>query len=120
MLNARTPPYHVIVRVQNNRLLQLRKEAGLTQDDLATQLGFSQSTYGNIENLRTFPHYANGEWRSIAIELAAYWGKRIDWLFPASVVEGQVNRLIAEMTPKALDQAVRHLEALSSTRSRAA
>lgn len=120
MPNAKTPPYHVIIRVQNNRLLQLRREAGLTQDDLATQIGVSQSTYGNLENLRTFPHYKNGEWRDAALELAAYWGKRIDWLFPASIVEGQVNRMIAEMTPKALDQMIRHIESLGSTQSRAA
>jgi transcriptional regulator with XRE-family HTH domain len=120
MPKANTRPYHVLVRVQNNRLLQLRREAGLTQEDLAMQIGVSSCTYGNLENLRTFPHYKNGDWRHAAIELADYWGVQLDWLFPASIIEGQVNRMVAELGPKELDNMLRHIGAFSPSRVRAA
>jgi transcriptional regulator with XRE-family HTH domain len=98
-MSTRTPLFHLTLRAKNNRLLQLRLERGWTQDDMGQMIGFSSGTYGNLENLRTLPHYTNGEWRAAAVALSEVLGKSLDFLFPAQIIEGQVNRLIAEMSP---------------------
>jgi len=95
--NHKTPEFRVIVRWKNNRLFLLRINAGLTQAQIAGELDVSMATYAAMENLNIFPHMKNGEPRKVARRLAEFWGQSFNWLFPAPVVQGQVNRFVEEL-----------------------
>ena len=59
----------------HERLLQLRKERGLTQKQLAGQLHVARSTVAAYENGRGQPSYA------VLCELADFFGVSLDYLF---------------------------------------
>ena len=59
----------------HERLLQLRKERGMTQKQLARQLHVARSTIAAYENGRGQPSY------SVLCELADFFGVSLDYLF---------------------------------------
>lgn len=65
----------VIVSKPNNRLISLRKEAGLTQEQLAEKIGVSQSMIGHCEAGTRDPGKAN------KIKLATFFNVTVDYLF---------------------------------------
>ena len=58
-----------------NRIRELRKAAGLRQEDLARELGVTRQTINAIENNKYDPTLA------LAFHLAAELGVRVDELF---------------------------------------
>jgi transcriptional regulator with XRE-family HTH domain len=104
--------YYVRSLVKNNRLFQLRREAGLTQAEMAAAIGVSVGSYGGLEGLRTFPHSIwTSEWRKPTVGIGRYWAKqelgteptakqlekRMNWLFPPTIIQRQVDRYVAEL-----------------------
>lgn len=57
------------------RLKELRKEKGYTQEQMANILEIGQSAYAKWENDRTEPSFEN------LIKLADFFDVSIDWLF---------------------------------------
>ncbi len=58
-----------------NRLEQLRRERGITQDELAAALAVSRQTIGSLENGRYNPSIL------LAFKIARYFGKTIEEIF---------------------------------------
>ena len=108
---AATPQIRVIARFKNDRLIALREKAGLTQKEMAQRLACSASTYAGLENLRTYPHnQKSGEWRPVTKALADEFGNKLDWLFPARVIQGQIDTVIARMESADLDRTLAWFE----------
>lgn len=59
----------------NNRIEALRRERGVTQEELAAALEVSRQTIGSLENGRYNPSIA------LAFKLARYFGKSIEDIF---------------------------------------
>ncbi len=57
-----------------NRLKELRKQHGLTLDDVEEELGIGRGTYNNYENGKTFPKLKT------LIEMASFYDVTIDYL----------------------------------------
>ena len=62
-----------------NRIRELRKAAGLRQEDLARELGVTRQTINAIENNKYDPTLA------LAFRLAQVLGSTVDLLFTPSV-----------------------------------
>jgi len=58
-----------------NRLEELRKKAGITQEDLADRLEVSRQTIGSLESGRYNPSI------QLAFKLANFFGITIEYLF---------------------------------------
>ena len=59
----------------NNRLEELRKERGITQEELAALLGVSRQTISSLEKGRYNPSI------QLAFKIARYFGLRIEDIF---------------------------------------
>lgn len=59
----------------NNRLEELRRFAGVTQEELADALEVSRQTIGSLENGRYNPSII------LAFKIARYFGKSIEEIF---------------------------------------
>lgn len=57
-----------------NRLKELRKQHGLTLDDVEEELGIGRGTYNNYENGKTFPKLKT------LIKMAEFYGVTIDYM----------------------------------------
>lgn len=57
-----------------NRLRELRKEHGLTLDDIEGVLGIGRSTYNNYENGKSFPKFKT------LVKIAAFYDVGIDYM----------------------------------------
>jgi DNA-binding XRE family transcriptional regulator len=75
----------VVVRARNNRLRERRLEAGLTQRELAEEIGVSYQVYGCLENMSASPLDAEGRWRPGARQVARHYGLPLEELFPEGV-----------------------------------
>lgn len=58
-----------------NRLEQLRRQRGVTQEELASILEVSRQTIGSLENGRYNPSIV------LAFKIARFFGKRIEEIF---------------------------------------
>ncbi len=54
-LNIKTPKKDIDFKILPQRLLQIRKEANLTQSELSEKVGFSQRTYSDYERGKFAP-----------------------------------------------------------------
>lgn len=91
------PEFHVTVKLRNNRLIQLRRSAGLTRKALAERIGLSATAYGELENLKRSPYAKRGGkpagacltqvlvWSQAAKRVAVYWGEAPEDLFPQAL-----------------------------------
>lgn len=61
--------------MKNERLIELRKTAGLTQEDLAKEIGLTQSMIAHIEAGRKEPS------KKYKIRLAKFFNVSVEWLF---------------------------------------
>lgn len=61
--------------MKNERLIDLRVKAGLTQEQVAEAIGISQSMIAHIEAGRREPR------KHIKIRLANFFGVSVEWLF---------------------------------------
>lgn len=61
--------------MKNQRLIELRKTTGLTQEDLAKEIGLTQSMIAHIEAGRKEPS------KKYKIRLAKFFNVSVDWLF---------------------------------------
>jgi DNA-binding XRE family transcriptional regulator len=61
--------------MKNQRLIDLREEAGLTQEQLAEMIEVSQSMIARIESGDREPR------KQIKIKLASFFKVKVDWLF---------------------------------------
>jgi DNA-binding XRE family transcriptional regulator len=61
--------------LKNQRLIELREKAGLTQEQLAKVIGISQSMIARIENGDREPR------KMTKIQLAKFFGVTVEWLF---------------------------------------
>ena len=59
----------------NNRLEEVRKQRGITQEELAAALGVSRQTIGSLENGRYNPSIL------LAFKIARYFQKDIEEIF---------------------------------------
>lgn len=57
-----------------NRLRELRKERGLTLDDIEEELGIGRATYNNYENGKTSPKLKT------LVKMAEFYGVTIDYM----------------------------------------
>lgn len=100
---------HVEVRIRNNQLLSRRTQHGLTQQELATAVGISVSSYRELETLRTSPfqNYTRPphrhrrkpacsavEWCSSALALARFYAVEPEVLFPEATHEITCSRAV--------------------------
>lgn len=67
----------------NFELLRARKEAGLTQQELAGMVGIERSTYTRIEQAKTIPFI------DIAYKLAEVLNKPVEKIFLPEIVYGK-------------------------------
>jgi putative transcriptional regulator len=70
----------------NNRLADLRKANGLTQEELADALEVSRQTISSIENGRYNPSIV------LAFKIARYFGTTIEQVFIYESGEGENDR----------------------------
>lgn len=61
--------------MKNQRLIELREKAGMTQEQLAEAIGISQSMIARIENGDREPR------KLTKIRLAKLFGVTVEWLF---------------------------------------
>lgn len=57
-----------------NRLKELRKDKGLTLDDIEEELGIGRGTYNNYENGKSFPKFKT------LVKIAAFYDVGIDYM----------------------------------------
>lgn len=57
-----------------NRLKELRKDKGLTLDDIEEELGIGRGTYNNYENGKTFPKLKT------LVKMATFYDVTIDYM----------------------------------------
>jgi RNA polymerase sigma factor (sigma-70 family) len=75
----------VILRVKNNRLVELREQLGMNQAKFARAIGVSPATYNALECLRESPLGKTG-WRKVAKLISEFHGLGYDELFPESIL----------------------------------
>lgn len=71
----------------NRKLIELREEAGITQEELANRINVGRSTISGYENGTTQPSYA------VLILLADYFGVNLDYLFGRTDIRMPICRL---------------------------
>ena len=71
----------------NQKLIELREEAGITQEELANRINVGRSTISGYENGTTQPSYA------VLILLADYFGVNLDYLFGRTDIRMPIGRL---------------------------
>ena len=71
----------------NQKLIELREEAGITQEELANRINVGRSTISGYENGTTQPSYA------VLILLADYFGVNLDYLFGRTDIRMPICRL---------------------------
>jgi len=102
------------VRLRNNRLVRRRAAMGLTQVQLASYLGVTQTAYSALESLRTSPISKKGVWRPLAHALAAFYDVDLSELFPPEVLDVRTRKVVRELNLQPL-LAAESLMALPST-----
>jgi len=83
-------PLRVLVKIKNNRLIELREARGMSAKETAEACGVSYSTYVDYEGLRLkakhwYPRRSDSAvwvWRASAMRIADFWGQLPDDLFP--------------------------------------
>jgi len=86
----------LIVRVKNNRLVRFRESKGLSQKAMAEMCGISQTEYGGIENLITYP-VAYGGWSESAKKIVSVIGVPEEVLFPEALTHIEKTRIEREV-----------------------
>lgn len=61
--------------MKNERLIMLREKAGLTQEELASRIGVTQSSIAYYESGKREPS------TKTAIKIARYFGVSVEWIF---------------------------------------
>jgi len=77
--------FELTLRVQNNRLKERRALLGMSQPKFCATAGISLTRYRGLETLRASPRDSAGNWRKIALELAAFHCVEPDALFPEAI-----------------------------------
>ncbi|SNZ14534.1 DNA-binding transcriptional regulator, XRE-family HTH domain [Terribacillus aidingensis] len=91
-----------------DRLADLRKKLGLTQEEFAEELGFSRSSYGMLERGERQMSY------EALVKTADYHGVSLDYIF-----ERTDNPLHLEsLSPDELEYVVRSLELYKSVKKK--
>jgi len=75
----------VTVQLRNNRLKKRRKELNMTQKQMAAAINSHTAVYGALETLRESPRNKAGEWRPVALRLAAFHCVPVEELFPVAI-----------------------------------
>ena len=68
-----------------NRIKQLRKEKGITQENLSAMVGISQVTVSEYENGRNYPSVEN------LLKIADHFGVSTDYLLERSNIRGTLK-----------------------------
>jgi len=84
----------VTLRVRNNLLLERREAEEKSPMELAHAAGVSYGAYLRLEGMKKSPFRANGEFRSIAVRIAEYFGVHPEELWTPGVLA--VKRPVAE------------------------
>jgi transcriptional regulator with XRE-family HTH domain len=76
------------IQLYNNNLFQRRKEAKLSQVDMARLTGINQSLYSKFERMERSPLTTTGDgWTTVARKLADFWGTSCEELFPEVILK---------------------------------
>jgi len=95
---TRTPEIRVEMRLQNNRLYQLRTSAGLTRRALSLAAGIAPARYGALESMKLSPRGKRVTWLADALKLSAYWKCLPDDLFPEEIEAIEKTRASIEVS----------------------
>lgn len=86
----------VEIRVRNNQLKERRVLAGLTQTELAQEIGISGGMYAGFEAMRYQP-MNEGRWLPSALRIAAYYHLPPETLFPEAVRAVEVTVCVRKL-----------------------
>ena len=89
--------FNIKMTVRNARLLRLVREHFGTTAEMARKSGLSQSQLSALMTMRERPINANGEWREIALDVAAWLGADASEIWPQHMQERQVKTATAEL-----------------------
>ena len=79
--------FEVTIRVRNNLLKQRRLELGIeSASAFARRLAVSVSAYSRLEAMTLSPLTASGEWRPMALKIAAFHAVSPEELWPEAVL----------------------------------
>lgn len=91
-----TPEFRVVIKLGNNRLRRLREDLGLSTHEAAEQIGVNYGSYVALENLHESPQGKHGEWRALALKIAAHWGESPEHLWPLAILAVQRPVVVLE------------------------
>jgi DNA-binding XRE family transcriptional regulator len=96
-------PFRLKIRIQNNRLIRLREDLGLTQAECSRQINIKQTTLSAFENLRdTAWHCVRHEWNQSAVKIAAFHGVSPETIWPDEIREVRARVLTLESSAREL------------------
>lgn len=84
--------FEVSIRLRNNLLKQRRLELGFgTARAAAAAIGVSYNVYSAFETMRFSPLGKDGDWRPLALKIAAYHGVPPEELWPSAILGVEKN-----------------------------
>lgn len=79
--------FRLKVSVKNNRLLKRREKLNFSQEEMAKQIGITQTQYSLYECLRKSPLDKKGEWKETAQNIASFFGCTEETLWPQAILK---------------------------------
>lgn len=89
--------FEVVIRIKNNRLLETRRNKGLSQKQVANYIGVSTNTYSAYECLDRSPLNKRGELRTGILELCSFFEKDFSELFPDSILGIKLSKAVRQV-----------------------
>jgi transcriptional regulator with XRE-family HTH domain len=89
------------LRIRNNRLKERRLALGMTQNELATEIGVTRDAYGALETMRRSPliyiDKPKARWAGVALAIARYHRVAPEELFPDTVLKVKTTFAVKRM-----------------------